>query len=124
MTNRSRIRGAHVDHGTALTLDGVVDGFIAYARKDHKMLLELLERLEPDTRIGGPAYWVDRQIRGGQKWNNRIEAAIERAEIFLLLLSPAFIKSDYIYRIELPAIRARAARCEGLVVPVLVERCM
>jgi len=102
-----------------------VEGFIAYARKDRAMLDGLLERLDPDMRKGiGPKYWADPAIEGGQKWNKKIEAAIERAEVFLLLVSPGFLFSDYIYRIELPAIRARAARCDGLVVPVLVEKCM
>jgi hypothetical protein len=44
--------------------------------------------------------------------------------VFILLLSPAFIASDYIFEAEIPAIQERKRSVPGaLVLPVVLECC-
>jgi hypothetical protein len=41
----------------------------------------------------------------------------------LLLVSPEFIGCDYIFNIEIPAIRKRLRACHGLTVPIVIRDC-
>jgi hypothetical protein len=99
----------------------VVDGFISYAHHNYKTLEVFKRHLDANERVGGAKYWADPHLRGGQKWSSQIARAIERSEVFLLLLSAAFAMSDYIRNTERPAIEARAARCNGLIVPIVLN---
>jgi DNA-binding transcriptional regulator PaaX len=60
---------------------------------------------------------------GGDDWDTEIKAALDHADIVLLLITANFIGSEYIHRVELPeALRKRAD--EGcVVIPVLLEAC-
>ena len=102
----------------------MVDGFISYAHDDYPMLQEFKGRLDADKRTGRPNYWADSHLRGGQAWNQEIERAIARADVFVLLVSSKFIGSTYIHDVELPAINTRAVQCGGLIVPVLLRNCV
>ena len=66
--------------------------------------------------------WADTSLYAGHHWNATIQQAIDAAEIFVLLVSPAFIASHYIYDNEIPAIRTRGST-GGLVLPVVLSRC-
>jgi len=107
--------------GEPCGLDEVVDGFICYAHHDYKMLEVFKRHLDANKQVGGVSYWADPHIRGGQKWRPEIAKAIDQAQVFLLLLSAAFAMSDYIRYTERPAIEARAAGCNGLIVPVILN---
>ena len=94
-------------------------GFICYARDDLAMVSELRTNLAAVEEDYGVTFWQDRDLRGGDIWNEEIAQAIGRASIFLLLLSPAWRASAYIRKHERPAIQARDG-C--LVVPVILKR--
>ena len=57
-------------------------------------------------------------------WDATIAAAIQRAEVFLLLVTPEFFASRYIRDVERPAIEARKVQCDGLVVSVILRMCL
>src|ERR1019366_2465821 len=48
---------------------------------------------------------------------------IDRSALALLLVSQEFLNSDFIEKIELPRIQARAQRGEMVVIPILLEPC-
>lgn len=52
-------------------------------------------------------FWHDQYINAGDVFDDRIKQAIDNATLFILLMSPDFLVSDYIENHELPAIRAR-----------------
>jgi len=102
-----------------------MDGFISYARKDRPLLKELLEpQFKAIALADKLQFWDDRLIMAGETWSTEIAAAIGRARYFVLVLSPDAIVSDYISKTELPAINARIAACNGLVIPVLLRDCL
>jgi TIR domain len=67
--------------------------------------------------------WTDHKIHAGAEWEKEIGAAIDAANLFLLLVSPDFIGSDYVYEREIPAIRGRRRTGGVLVLPVILKRC-
>lgn len=101
-----------------------MDGFISYAHEDRGMFGHLERAFRSVELSGGPKFWHDRVLTGGQTWETMIKAAIARSHYFVLLLSPASIVSDYILTKEWPAMTARAHACKGLIVPVLLRHCM
>src|SRR6185436_448906 len=69
--------------------------FISHATADDAFVAELRERLES---LHLPV-WVDsRNLRGGSKLTPEIEAAIEQARHFLVVLSPNTVNSPWVRR--------------------------
>ncbi len=80
--------------------------FVSFAHKDKKLKDDLLGRLADvlatatNYRIEG---WQDKEIELGSVWHRQIQAAINKCDFGLLLLSPAFLRSEYITNHELPS---------------------
>jgi hypothetical protein len=98
-------------------------GFISYSHEDYRMFREFRTHLKAIERAFGLDLWADTRIKPGYYWSDEIAEAIDSAELFVLLTSPGFIASDYIYNKEIPAIRARHRSVGVLVVPVVLKRC-
>lgn len=69
------------------------DVFISYAHADDRFLNELLRHLEPVLGSEPVGCWSDLQIAVGEEWRSAIAAALERANIAILLVSPSFLAS-------------------------------
>jgi formylglycine-generating enzyme required for sulfatase activity len=52
--------------------------------------------------------WDDTRISLGEPWQQQIEGAIQRANVAILLLSPDYLASDWVTRVELPKLLERA----------------
>jgi tetratricopeptide (TPR) repeat protein len=97
--------------------------FISYSHKDAKLKDELLEHLEVVRRVEGVDVWTDDRIDPGADWREEIEKGLQQADIALLLVSPAFLASDFIQDNEMPDVLARQA-AQGLrVIPVIMRDC-
>jgi len=98
-------------------------GFISYAHDDERMFVAFKEHLKP-VRMQFPAIdiWDDTDIPPGALWEQTILERIARAELLILLVSPKFIYSDFIFKKEIPVIKQR--RIDGaLVLPVILRPC-
>lgn len=95
--------------------------FFSYSREDKPLRDELEKHLSSLRRRGVISSWHDRQIAAGAEWEKEIDAHLQSADIILLLISPAFIYSDYCYEIELPNALARHDAGEACVVPILLR---
>lgn len=98
-------------------------GFISYSHVDYPMHSAFMTHLASIERAFDVRFWADTRLQAGFHWRSEIEEAISRSDLFLLLTSPGFIASDYIYEYELPAIRSRRRTAAALVIPVVLKRC-
>jgi hypothetical protein len=65
--------------------------FFSYSREDSEFAL----RLAADLRAAGANVWIDQlDIGPGQRWDRSVQQALENCPSFLLILSPASVKSD------------------------------
>jgi len=105
--------------------------FISYAKSDNessdpakRWLDRLVEHLKPLALQGLITTWSDQQIEIGEEWHVQIQSALTSARIAVLLVSPAFLASEYIRNNELP-ILLRRAREEGvLILPIILRPCL
>ncbi len=92
--------------------------FISYSHVDRIWVERLQRMMVPLLRATGQELrlWDDSQIETGRPWRPAIEAALAEAKVALLLVSDAFLASEFVINEELPVLLA-AAKAEG--VPIL-----
>ncbi len=67
--------------------------FISYSRKD----LSFVERLAADLQAAGLEVWYDLSgLDGGTRWGREIQSAIQQSQIFVVVLSPNSIDSEWV----------------------------
>lgn len=97
--------------------------FISYAHEDDPFRQKLETHLSSLKRQGVVEIWSDRTIEPGQEWEQSISQQLEIADVILLLISPDFLASDYIYENELIRALERHEAGEARVIPVFLRRC-
>src|SRR5215470_4813869 len=98
-----------------------VEVFYCYAHKDQALRDELEKHLAPLKRLGQITGWYDHQIQAGTEWEREIALHLSTASIFLLVVSPDFINSDYCYSIEMQQALKRHEAGEARVIPIIVR---
>jgi formylglycine-generating enzyme required for sulfatase activity len=110
----------------------VANVFVSYSHLDRRWFdrgyaFNLIPWLENALRRDGVTLWYDRSdeagLQPGDRFEQEITQAIDRADVALLLISEAFFSSEFIRTVELPRILTRAERGEITVIPVLLEPC-
>ena len=89
--------------------------FISYSRQDAPLVDTVLREL----RRNGVDYWSDEQIGSGEDIVEAIDTAIRQSSIFVLLVSPSFLDSNW-SMLEAGAALARA-REGAVVIPVILK---
>ncbi|MBY5971880.1 toll/interleukin-1 receptor domain-containing protein [Ferrimonas balearica] len=97
--------------------------FISYSHHDNAALDRLHVHLKNLTRDGKIETWYDRDILAGTELDAEIEREMEAANLFLLMISPDFIASDYCVEREMKRALERHAAGNARVVPIIVEEC-
>lgn len=97
--------------------------FISYSHHDNAALERLHVHLKNLTRDGHIETWYDRDILAGSELDAEIERELEAANLFLLMVSPDFIASDYCVEREMKRALERHAAGNARVVPIIVDEC-
>ena len=100
-----------------------LDLFYSYAHEDESLRDELAGHLRILERRGVIRSWVDRDIVPGEDWSREIAAALQQADLVLLLVSSDFINSDYIWGVELDTAMQRHRDGKLTVIPVMIRAC-
>ena len=97
--------------------------FYSYSHHDEELRDKLANQLSSLRRDGKISDWHDRRIGAGAEWKEVINENLELAHLILLLISPDFIASNYIYDIEMK--RAMERHDQGLtrVIPIILRPC-
>src|SRR5579871_1749662 len=98
-----------------------VEIFCCYARKDQQLLNDLKSHLSSLERQGLITVWADTDIGAGSDWEQEIDKHLDTADIILLLVSPAFIASDYCYSKELKRAMDRQEHGNVHVIPIILR---
>ena len=98
-----------------------VEVFFSYSEQDEQLRDELETHLSILKRQGAIATWHRRQISAGTEWQGEIDAHLDSAQMILLLVSPDFLASDYIWDVELRRAMERHATGLARVIPVLLR---
>lgn len=97
--------------------------FVSYSHTDKEYLDGLMVHLKPIERTGLIDAWSDQRIKAGSLWKKEIEAALERAQVAILLISPEFLASDFIVDNELPPLLSRAKEEGVRILPLILRTC-
>jgi hypothetical protein len=97
--------------------------FISYCHQDELFLQRLRVHLKPLERDQRIEIWDDTKIRAGQQWQTEITMALKRSKAAILLISAAFLASDFVTSTELPSLLRKAELESTLILPVIVSPC-
>lgn len=100
-----------------------INVFLSYAHEDESHRRALEKHLAALRREGRINLWHDRRVLPGQRFDTAIDAALERADVVLLLVSADFLDSDYCFTVELERALARERDGVACVIPVIVSPC-
>jgi len=95
--------------------------FYSYAHEDEPLRDKLETSLAPLRAGEQIEEWHDRRIVAGESWGDEIHAALDRADIILLLLSNDFLASPYINDVEVERALARHEEGHAVVIPIVLR---
>ncbi len=92
--------------------------FVSHASGDR----EFVQRLIRVFKKNKVRYWYsERHIPGATEWHDEIGRALDRCDWFVIVLSPKSVKSVWVKRELLYALRQNSYR--GRVVPIVIRNC-
>ncbi|WP_263588685.1 toll/interleukin-1 receptor domain-containing protein [Sphingopyxis sp. GC21] len=97
--------------------------FFSYSHADEELRDQLEQQLAILKRQKVISVWHDRRILAGSEIDHSIDAQLEAADIILLLVSPAFLASDYCYDREMTRAMERHHAGGARVIPVILRPC-
>lgn len=93
--------------------------FLSYSREDEPFMKEARVQL----KAAGIETFIDQEIPIGEKWQDHIQSALADARVAFLLVSANFATSDFIRKVELPAILPAAESGDLTIFWVQVSAC-
>jgi len=95
--------------------------FISYAQEDEGFVTRIRRQLRLLEREHKISIWSDQDIKPGQPRYEEIIAAMDEADLAILLVSPDFFNSDFIFEKELPALLRAATEGQKTIFPLHVR---
>jgi hypothetical protein len=100
-----------------------IKAFISYSHNDTAMLDMLHKHLAQLRREGLINTWEDRAIDAGGVLDQQISSALTKSTLFLALLSPDYIASNYCYEKEFQTALQLQETGKLIIVPIVIEPC-
>ena len=90
--------------------------YVSYSHKDIDIAQPILKELSSL----GIDYWFDEHIEAGELWVDSIEDALNEASVYILLMSPDFVASEW-SMYELGHAVTAFKRTGAILVPVIIK---
>jgi hypothetical protein len=97
--------------------------FISYSSRDAEWHDRVMLHLSPLERRSMVHIWSDTRIGPGVPWKDAIEVALSESNASVLLITPAFLASAFIWNEEMPRILAHHKEFQMRVFPLMVKPC-
>ncbi len=97
--------------------------FISYSHVDQRFLERLHVHFAPLQREELITTWTDNDILAGGKLDKKISDSLANSKLFIALLSPDYISSNYCYEKEFKNALEMQEKNQIIVIPVIVEDC-
>ena len=93
--------------------------FVSYAREDkpHKMRLQVA--MSGLNRSGTLDLWSDSLIRAGELWRKILVRELRNSDVFLILISPHCLASDFIFNVEFPIAKELQKQGKMTIIPII-----
>lgn len=98
-----------------------LDVFISYSAEDEKFKKDLETHLVMLKREGLIRPWHSQQMEAGVEWKREISDLIDRSQLIILLISPSFLASDYLYDQEMQHAMERHESGGARVIPIIIR---
>lgn len=80
--------------------------FLSYRKKNRTLANELMHLIHRNPACRDIAVWYDEFLTPGENFNEEIRAAMEKSELFILLVTPELVQGEnYIRSVEYPMAR-------------------
>ena len=110
-----------IDDKTAERIRAAFDAyvFLSYRKKDRNYANQLMRLIHKNPQCRDIAIWYDEFLTPGESFNQEIEKALEKSELFTLLVTPNLINEEnYIHSVEYPM----AQSTKKQILPVEMEQ--
>jgi hypothetical protein len=97
--------------------------FISYSHKDNHLLERLHAHLSTLVRAGLLSSWTDEMIPAGGHLDSTISRELNTSQLFIALLSPDYLASNYCYEKEFQTALGMNKAGDLIIVPIVVEPC-
>jgi len=97
--------------------------FISYSHEDERWRKRVTSQLAVLDSEGLINLWDDRKIGAGDDWFRQLDHEILNARIAVLLISSAFLTSEFIRKKEIPALFDRHGQNGMTIYPLLIRDC-
>jgi hypothetical protein len=97
--------------------------FISYSHSDEYTVQRLHTHMSQLKREGDLTSWFDGEILAGGSLNKDINTELNKADIFIAIVSPDYLNSAYCYDIEFQKALNRFAGGQMKIVPVIAQPC-
>lgn len=97
--------------------------FISYSHQDEKYLKRLETHLVQIKREGILQSWTDNEINVGENLSDTISDELSSSDLFIALISPDYIASNYCYEKEFETALEMLSKKEIIIIPVICEPC-
>ncbi len=98
-----------------------IKAFISYSHEDSRFRTALLKHLESINKLFDIDLWYDGEIDAGGHIEEEVIAALDNADIILLLISENYISSNFCYNIEMERAFKREQQKQCIIVPILLK---
>ena len=97
--------------------------FVSYSHKDPEHKERLVTQLVPCKRQHGLEVWTDDELLPGKEWHPELEARVRGCDVFVLLMTPDALASDFCIVKELEWAREKRDGLPREILPVVVRPC-